>query len=164
MMTLQSIVMAVSIAGIPVLSRGVEAQVLPERRTTAGVLHLAHPVEALRRAPQWALASSPSASTSGLDAPDFDLTNVSHVQLLADGRMIALSQIGSRLVVLAPDGRPERVLGKQGKGPGELMVSDRPSSRASTLKYAPYGCMGCSSIVGFTTRQGNVSPSVTSKR
>lgn len=52
MTTLQSMVMAVSIAGITVLSRGVEAQILPERRITADVLYSTHPVEALRRAPQ----------------------------------------------------------------------------------------------------------------
>ena len=55
MATLQSMVMAVNIAGITVLSRGVEAQILPERRITAGVLQLTHRFEALRRAPQWAL-------------------------------------------------------------------------------------------------------------
>ena len=134
MMTLRSTVLAVSIAGITVLSRGVQAQVLPERRLVAGVLHLAHPFDALRRAPQWALASSPSASTSGMDAPDFDLTNARQVQLLADGRIIALSSIGSRLVVFAPDGRPERVLGRQGRGPGELMApSGLTRTRGDTL-------------------------------
>lgn len=134
MLTLQSMVLAVSIAGITVLSRGVHAQILPERRMVAGVLQLAHPFDALRRAPQWTLASSPTASTSGMDAPDFDLTNASHVQLLADGRIVALSSIGSRLVVFAPDGRPERVLGRQGKGPGELMApSGLTRTRGDTL-------------------------------
>lgn len=56
MATLQSMVMAVNIAGITVLSRGVDAPILPERRITAGVLQLTHRLEVLRRAPQWALA------------------------------------------------------------------------------------------------------------
>ena len=69
-----------------------------------------------------------------MDAPDFNLTNVSHVQLLVDGRMIALSPVGSRLVVFAPDKRPERVLGKRGKGPGELMAhSGLARTRGDTL-------------------------------
>lgn len=46
MATLQSMVMAVSIAGITVLSRGVDAQIVPERRITAGVLQLTHRFEA----------------------------------------------------------------------------------------------------------------------
>jgi hypothetical protein len=59
------------------------------------------------------------ATTSASD-PEFDLSNVSDVVLLADGRIAAYAEIGAKLLIFGRDGRGERRIGRGGRGPREI--------------------------------------------
>jgi len=58
---------------------------------------------------------------------------------MPDGRIVTLAPIGSRLLVFAPDGRPERSLGRQGQGPGELMAPAGMSRAGGDTLVVPDG-------------------------
>ncbi|MES2522301.1 MAG: hypothetical protein V4617_06370 [Gemmatimonadota bacterium] len=83
---------------------------------------LSHAANAFDRAPQWSLAPAPVATAGGAHAPNHDLTNAWEVELLSDGRLVTLASIGNRLLLFAPDGKGGKSLGRQGKGPGEIMA------------------------------------------
>jgi hypothetical protein len=109
-------------------SRQPASAVSPARSTVSGVTQLAHRSDAFTRAPQMTLERSPLTVFGGAKAPDFDLTYAYDVALLADGRLVTLSRVGSRLFMFSPSGNGERPLGRTGKGPGELT---RPTGLAS---------------------------------
>src|SRR5688572_10626722 len=53
--------------------------VVPTRELVNGIVVLTHRADAFTRAPQWSIAAEPIATAGGVDAPDFDLTNVAVV-------------------------------------------------------------------------------------
>ncbi len=90
-------------------------------RTENGVTIVEHGADAFDRAPRFTLDSVPLAVMGGQDEPaDFDLTRVSQVVLLRDGRVATFAGIGARLLLFAADGTPGRVLGRRGRGPREF--------------------------------------------
>jgi len=96
--------------------------VMPTTRAEAGVNVLQHDAYAFTRATQLGLVGAPVTTIDGttLD-PAFDLTRTEDVVLLSDGRIAAFSAIGSRFMIFRANGKPERKIGRSGKGPGEFM-------------------------------------------
>lgn len=100
--------------------------VLPVVDTSGGIRTMTHDATAFDRAPQLEIDAAPVAVLGAPDDdPAYDLTHVSTVRLLADGRFATLSDIGARLLLFGSDGRGERVLARPGQGPGEVT---RPES------------------------------------
>lgn len=100
------------------------ASILPTRRTIDGVEVLEYRPDALERAPQFTTAPIPLVVFGGADAdPTYDLTWLSNAVLWPDGSIATFSQIGSKLFVFGRDGRPRRIIGRQGQGPGEFMAA-----------------------------------------
>lgn len=58
------------------------------------------------------------AAGARAEAADFDLSNVSSVVELDDGRLITYSSIGATLLLFDESGNGEKVLGTIGEGPG----------------------------------------------
>jgi hypothetical protein len=81
-----------------------------------------HGADALERAPQLVVDSAPLmvAGGSGGD-PTYDLTSLSYVVPLSDGRLFTFSSIGNRVYLFGRDGRGDRVFGQTGQGPGDWM-------------------------------------------
>jgi hypothetical protein len=97
------------------------AEVSPTRRAVSNIEVLEYPADARTRVPQYTTATAPAVRYGGADvAPQFDLTWVSYAKTLSDGRIATLSRVGARLLVFGRDGRPERAIGRLGKGPGEF--------------------------------------------
>ena len=120
--------LAACAGGEPSGSRSVAAgttPILPDTQTVDGVLVMRHGADAFARAPQWVLDSVPEVVIDGGDA--FDLTHVYMVAPLADGRFVVGRRVNGALMMLfAADGTPERVLARQGQGPGEVMAPREP--------------------------------------
>ena len=94
-------------------------------RMVDGVRAMKHEAGALDRAPRLTIDPEPVAVLGGAEGEAaFDLTYVSDVVLLSDGRFATLSAIGNRLLIFAADGEGERSLGRTGGGPGEIMSPD----------------------------------------
>jgi hypothetical protein len=128
-MRFQTLLAAVTllVTGAPHLigqsNRQAGTAVLPTRELEAGVTVFRHNADAFTRAPQWSLTATPIATAGGAaGGAEFDLTNVRNVELLSDGRMATLAPIGNRLLLFAANGRGERTLAREGKGPGEIMA------------------------------------------
>ena len=104
-------------------AEGNSARIMPtvsRRGDSVDILSFA--ADAFDRAPQLSLDSAPLAATAGIaGSRDFDLTYVNSVRLLSDNRMVAFASIGARVLLFGADGKEERTIGRQGKGPGEFM-------------------------------------------
>lgn len=99
--------------------------VIPRTRVESGVNVFEHDQTAFARATQLELVGAPITIAGGSHGNvAYDLTHASSVALLSDGRIATLSAIGSKFFIFAPDGRPQRQIGRQGKGPGEFMRPD----------------------------------------
>lgn len=102
---------------------------LPDTATVDGVLQMRHGVDAFARAPQYTIDRVPLVVFDGGEDPDFDLSYAQKVILLEDGRGFALSRMGgARLMLFGEDGRPIRMLARQGEGPGDLMAPSVPTA------------------------------------
>jgi hypothetical protein len=96
--------------------------VLATPRVENGVTVYGHEADALDRAPRWTLESEPVATIGGADGdPQYDLTRVSYVVPLSDGRVMTFARIGNKVFVFGRDGKGERVIGRTGQGPGDWM-------------------------------------------
>lgn len=103
------------------LTSGVEATV----SQVDGIETWQYPSDALQLAPQFTIDPTPEAVFGGAEGDAaYDLTYVRTATILDDARVATVSPIGARLFLFAADGRPERIIGRQGQGPGEFM---RPS-------------------------------------
>ncbi len=99
--------------------------VLPTRADSGGIALLLHRADAFAKAPAWTVAPLVGRA-GGAEQPDWDLTWASGAVLLSDGRLVTLAAVGNRFYRFAPDGRGERVLARQGAGPGEIMAPSGP--------------------------------------
>lgn len=98
--------------------------VMPTVRGEGAVKVMQHDRTAFSRATQLELVGAPVTVAGGADAdPAFDLTNIRDAVLLSDGRIAAYSRIGSRFLLFAANGQPQRRIGRVGKGPGEFIRS-----------------------------------------
>jgi hypothetical protein len=96
--------------------------VLATARVENGVTVYGHAAGALDRAPPWKLESDPVVTIGGADGdPNYDLTGVSYVVPLSDGRVMTFARIGNKVFVFGRDGKGERVIGRTGQGPGDWM-------------------------------------------
>lgn len=92
-------------------------------RVMDGITVMEHAAEAFARAPRLTIDTRPLAVAGGSDGdPNYDLTYAGSVQFLPDNRIAALAIIGARLMVFGADGKPEWVLNRMGRGPGDLMA------------------------------------------
>jgi len=135
----------------------------PRARSTAGALtgtpiegakSIANGIEqisfdstALTQAAQWSIATEPLTVAGGVDTdPEYDLTEVWSAVLFSDGAVAAMGR-GSKILVFAPDGKPERTIGRAGEGPREfrsdgnlflisgdtLLIVDRGNRRVNSV-------------------------------
>lgn len=92
-------------------------------RMVNGVTVMEHTADAFMRAPRLMIDPRPVAVAGGMDGdPNYDLTYVSSAEFLPGNRIATLAIIGARLMVFGADGKPEWVLNRMGKGPGDLMA------------------------------------------
>jgi len=118
-------------------TKGAPQAVTPARRVQGGVVVLEHAADAFNRAPRLTLGASPLATMGGADAdPAYDLTTASSVVLLRDGRLATFSLLGSRFLIFGADGKPERIIGRQGEGPGEFQSATGLVALGDTLFLA----------------------------
>lgn len=97
-------------------------EVAPSVHTESGVTVLVHSAGALQRAPQLVIDATPLFVIGGTGGdPQYDLTYVNNVVWLSDGRVITFSRIGNKVFVFGRDGKPERMIGRTGQGPGDWM-------------------------------------------
>lgn len=95
--------------------------VLAVTRVDNGVTVFEYPGDALAKAPQWTLDSTPTATFGGEGESRYDLTRVSYVAPLSDGRVMTFAKVGNQVFVFGRDGKGERVIGRTGQGPGDWM-------------------------------------------
>lgn len=90
-------------------------------RQPDGTERLTFTAEDFGRVPQFTLDSVPLAVAGGANGEsEFDLTGAYFVHLLSDNRIVTFAPVGARLLVFAPDGAGERIIGRMGRGPGEF--------------------------------------------
>lgn len=78
---------------------------------------------AFRSTPRYSVAPVPLATMDGtVLPPDFDLTTVTQVEVVANGELVVFSGIGARVLLFSPEGTPEGRIGRMGRGPGELIA------------------------------------------
>lgn len=98
---------------------------LPDTQTVAGVLEMRHAADAFARAPQWRLDTVPIVIIDGGET--FDLSGTVIATLLQDGRSVVVDRYGgSGMMLFDAAGRPERLLARNGQGPGELAGPEEP--------------------------------------
>lgn len=93
---------------------------LPDTSTANGVLQLRHHAAALETVTTLTLDSAPLAT---FDDPSgtWEMSRISNWYGFADGRMVGSSLIGNPgLLLFGNDGVPERLLARNGQGPGEV--------------------------------------------
>ena len=91
-------------------------------RVDNGVTVYEYPRSAFNEAPQWTLEPTPASTIGGADGdPLYDLTRVSYVVPLSDGRVMTFARVGNKVFVFGRDGKGERVIGRTGQGPGDWM-------------------------------------------
>ena len=96
-------------------------------RVENGVTVYDHAPDAFTRAPQWTLEPTPAAVIGGADGdPQYDLTRVTYVVPLSDGRVMTFARVGNKVIVFGRDGKGERVIGRTGQGPGDWMAFGDP--------------------------------------
>ena len=96
--------------------------VLATLRVENGVNVYEYAPDAFKKAPQWTLDPTPVATIGGADGdPQYDLTRVSFVVPLSDGRAMTFARVGNKVFVFGRDGKGERTIGRTGQGPGDWM-------------------------------------------
>jgi hypothetical protein len=97
--------------------------VRPTSRDTAGITLLTHGSGAFDSAMHLTAAADPLTVIGGPEMkPGYELLYVYDVGILSDGRVAALAQVGNKLLIFGADGKPQKSLGRQGSGPGDLMA------------------------------------------
>jgi hypothetical protein len=157
-----------------VVSKSAFAQtgpVMPVTRVVNGVMIREHSASAFARAPQLALDAKPLMVMGGLDGdPAYDLTWAQYVVPLRDGRIVTLSPVGNKLFVWGADGRPQRTIGRTGKGPGEwnapagmialggdtLFIPDDPNRRLNWVLPDKGVVIDTMAVETFSTRPGQL--------
>jgi hypothetical protein len=117
----------------PPNSNGVRTSAAPIVTVADGVPTLHYDREVFDSVPQYVLSSAPLAVAGGPDTdPDFDLTALDRAVLFADGRLVASAAPG-RILSFDRSGRPERVVGRRGRGPGEYLRASIVHGGTDTL-------------------------------
>lgn len=93
----------------------------PTVSSSTGVTVWTHSREAFDRARRVRLDPVPLMTIGGELPEPYDLTYAGDGFLLRDGRVVILLNIGARVLVFDPQGRPEHAFGGEGRGPKELM-------------------------------------------
>ena len=107
------------------ISRG--DPVLATTRVENGVTVYEHAADAFDKAPRWTLENAPLTTIGGADGdPQYDLTRVSYVVPLTDGRVMTFASVGNKVLVFGQDGEGQRVIGTTGQGPGDWMAFGDP--------------------------------------
>lgn len=91
------------------------------RDTLNGLERITFDSLALSRTAQLTIDSIPTTIAGGLDVePAYDLTDAYHAALLSDGAIAVLSHRNSGVLMFSRDGKPDRIAGRRGQGPGEF--------------------------------------------
>lgn len=107
------------------ISRG--DPVLATSRVDNDVVLYEHAPDAFEKAPQWTLESVPVTRIGGAQGDaQYDLTRVSFVVPLSDGRVMTFARVGNRVLVFSHNGKGERIIGRTGQGPGDWMSFGDP--------------------------------------
>ena len=97
------------------ISRG--EPVLATTRLENRVTIYEHSSDAFDKAPQWTLESAPSATIGGaIGDSTYELTRVSYVVPLSDGRVMTFAAAGNHVFVFDRDGKGKRVISTTGQG------------------------------------------------
>jgi hypothetical protein len=97
--------------------------VRPRVTTSEGITLLEHDASAFDRAPRVVASSRPITVINDSDIqPGFELTWLSGVVPLEDGRIVALAGWGRTILLFDSNGRPLKSLARNGRGPGEIMA------------------------------------------
>jgi hypothetical protein len=107
------------------ISRG--DPVLATTRVENDVVIYEHTPDAFAKAPQRTVDSVPAARIGGAQGDaQYDLTRVSFVVPLSDGRVMTFARVGNRVLVFSRNGKGERIIGRTGQGPGDWMAFGDP--------------------------------------
>ncbi|MEO5798485.1 MAG: hypothetical protein ABIZ70_02975 [Gemmatimonadales bacterium] len=99
-----------------------QAPEIPATRLVGGVTLLEHRADAFARAPKLTVDPKPLLVIGGAGVdPDYGLEHVYQPVVLSDGRIAAFPWIGNSLRIFNAKGAPEKLIGKQGNGPGDFM-------------------------------------------
>lgn len=103
-------------------------------RDSAGVTIIEHPAGAIAASARWTLGPAITKISAG-DTGSTALSTVTDARRLVDGRFIVVdaTDMGSRLLLYAADGKTARQLGRNGMGPGEFNYPRIMGIRGDTL-------------------------------
>lgn len=106
----------------------------PTVSDSAGVTLLTHTADAFDRAPRITIDSAPVASIEGsAEDESADISTVTPLLFLADGRLVGRERQRQALVIFAADGSDRIEFGRQGGGPGEFGFISRVAHFSDTL-------------------------------
>lgn len=89
--------------------------------TVDGIERIKFAGDAFSQTAQWTIDSNAITVAGGVDVdPDYDLTGAHQALLFSDGGIVTFASVGAKLLMFSASGKPERTVGRSGKGPGEF--------------------------------------------
>jgi hypothetical protein len=96
--------------------------IAPTVRMDSGVKVFEHSPRAFDEAAQFVLDTAPVMTFGGPDEqPGFEVQYVSEMHVLSDGRIVAFSSIGPKILIFDQTGKGQRSLVRLGEGPREMV-------------------------------------------